>query len=642
MSVGRALVRAGWWLCLLVGVPALPALARQADATPTPARVVVSGKQTDTDARREFVAGKIIIGRQRIEESGAENVAELLKREPSVSVAADGRVGLLGLPGYTQVLVDGAPPDAGKGLHQLNLVHVEKIEIVKSAIAEYGPFGIAGTINIITRKTARKTSTELGLSASAAGGEPGAGFTLAHNQSRAGSPLRASVNLSADHSRAAGESRQGLSTRLPGQAAQAVWEGASHSRRRAQYASLSAELAWDAGTAHGWRLSPNGGQSASRDAAAEERSYAGGQDTRTGIAARSVVRMAHLPFAWTYKPDKRSQLEMRARVSSLGLERTEDRQDSAGQSPVLRQSYQDAGSRVRQLELSYKARLAKGHDVKLGASSLRIRETIDYRNRIDARPDPAFDFLGAERQGWSHQARLYAQDDWRVSESLALNAGLSGQHTGLGVDEGGYASRSRLRLWSPSLHLLKDIGGDDTRQLRMSLARTYRAPDRGDLALRPGINPLAPCGIGACGANTIDTLDSAGNPALQPERSLGLNLAYEHGIGDNSTLTAEVYVRRIDGKIGTGIALEAVPWADAPRYVSRPANLGDARVLGLNLEMDLALRDWSRSAPRINLRGNVNLTASTVSGLPGRTTGSTSRHRGAPSWAGTMPLPAGL
>ena len=177
------------------------AFGQQSASAGQTSQVVITGHQTDTEARRDFVAGKIIIGRKRIEESSAENVSEVLNREPAISVSADGRIGLLGLPGYTQILVDGQPPQAGKGLEQLNLVHVEKIEIIKSSIAEYGPFGIAGTINVITRKTVRKSSTQLSVGMNGIGHDPGASFSFSHNQSEAGSPLRLSARVNAGTSR---------------------------------------------------------------------------------------------------------------------------------------------------------------------------------------------------------------------------------------------------------------------------------------------------------------------------------------------------------------------------------------------------------------------------------------------------------
>ena len=81
----------------------------QIEASAAPQQVVISGAQTDLEASQDFVAGKIIIGQKKIAGSGLQNTGELLRREPAISVDKSGRIGLLGLPGYTQVLVDGAP-----------------------------------------------------------------------------------------------------------------------------------------------------------------------------------------------------------------------------------------------------------------------------------------------------------------------------------------------------------------------------------------------------------------------------------------------------------------------------------------------------------------------------------------------------
>lgn len=606
--------QAKWWLHAALCLCAAPGYSQQGAATPIAAEVVVTGKQTDTEARRDFIAGKIIISRKRIEDSGAEHVDELLKREPAVSVGSDGRIGLLGLPGYTQVLVDGAAPEAGQGIDQIKLIRVEKIEIVKSAVAEYGPFGIAGTINIITRKVRRQTSTRVGVSTGVTDGQPAASMTLAHEQSKAGSPLRFGVNLGAGQNRSSRESQIRLNHRA---ADQVIWDAVASGRSRGNDVTASADLAWDGGNGQSLRLSPNGGEMSSRDAATEQRSYQNAGVTHARIASHSRLTMAHLPLNWIVKPGAKSELEVQARVSRIGMDTAGRRTDSGEAGEVLRESSREALARTRNLEIKYKAKLTKSHDIKLGASVLHTREAVRYANLIDGLPDASFDFLGGERHARNRQARIFAQDDWRFSESLAFNAGLSAQQTAIDLEEAGYVSQARFRVSSPSVHLVKDIGGDDSRQLRLSLARTNRAPDQDDLSLRPGIHPLAPCAVITCGANTIDTFDSAGNPALRPERALGLNVSYEHGIGKDSTVTVEVYARRITGKIGTSISEEIVPWSSSPRFVSRPANLGDAQAQGVNLELDLALRDLSASAPKVNLRGAVNLASSRVSSLPG-------------------------
>ena len=611
-------VRSHWicaaWLAALA-LTALRASAQAVDGAGPPGQVHISGSKSDTAARRDFIAGKILIGRKRIEESGVDNVGGLLRREPAVSVSSDGRIGL---PGYTQILVDGAAPPPGTDVNQMNLVHVEKIEIVKSAVAEFGPFGIAGTINIVTRQSARKTSTRLGTGLRSMDGHPGANATLSHSQSQAGSPLRYSAEVSASRERKPGSSRPGLAVTAPGGLIESVWDGRSSGRTGDRMTNASGELVWDADIGHVLRFSPNGGQMTMQADSVEERRFATGESTSAHIASRSVLTMLNAPFNWTFKPDRTSQLEVRARLSRIRMGLFELRRDAGGPQPRLGERRQQADSRIGQLELNYKARVAQRHDIKVGLSVLRVGEHIAYDNRIDGAADAALDFLGTRRQSEKRHLRVYAQDDWRYSDSLALNAGLSGQHTAINLDEGDFSSAPRYRLWSPSFHATRKLGEDDQRQLRLSLARTFRAPDQDDLSLRPRIHPLAPCAAsGVCGPNTIDTLDTAGNPQLHPERSNGINLSYEHGMGDDSTLTLEVYARRISNKNGTEITLAQVPWSAMPRYVSRPANLGEARVRGVNLELELALRDLWAGAPKLNVRGNVNLASSRIASLPG-------------------------
>jgi outer membrane receptor protein involved in Fe transport len=173
-------------------------------------------------------------------------------------------------------------------------------------------------------------------------------------------------------------------------------------------------------------------------------------------------------------------------------------------------------------------------------------------------------------------------------------------------------------MWSPSVHLSKRIKGDSKRQFRVSLARSFQAPGIDQMLLHPWINPFAPCGSDAlCGANDIDDADSAGNPALRPERALGLNASYTHGLGADSELVVEFYSRDIEDKLGRELVLENVAWASAPRYLSRPANLGKATVRGINLEGRWSARTTWKRAPNVQLYGSLGFARSALSDLPG-------------------------
>jgi hypothetical protein len=78
-----------------------------------------------------------------------------------------------------------------------------------------------------------------------------------------------------------------------------------------------------------------------------------------------------------------------------------------------------------------------------------------------------------------------------------------------------------------------------------------------------------------------------------------------------------MFTRQIEGKHGQQIHQENVPWSVLPRYVSRLTNLGNAQVVVVNLEAELAWRDVSKDAPNVTFRGSAGLASSRISTLPG-------------------------
>ncbi len=596
---------------------ALPGWAQEA-AKAASTQVVITGSLSDTAARRDFVAGKIIIGRKRIEESGVRRVDELLKREPSVTVRGDGSIGLLNMPGYTQILVDGQAPLSGQSPGQLDLVHVEKIEIIKSSVAQFGPFGIAGTINIVSRKTVRKTDTRLSTGMSNTGGKSTANLSLSHNQSTEGSPLRFNVDLSAEKGSGTTERhvRQTLTPR--GQSEQDQWQAAIGGTSRNAFLLGSGNLTWQRGPDETVSFSPEIMRMGGPGRQDESRRWAGGTILNVQEEKEGSFQGYTLPVKWLFKPSKTSQVDMNLSSRLMRIRSDLARTDTDGLQSTLRNSALRTEKSVNSFSLAYRASLTGGHDLSAGTTLSAIKNDTDYDYSVNGLPDTAREALGTERQSLSKSLRLYMQDEWRVNERWALNAGMSGQGTAIDITESRYRGQSSFRLWSPSLHVSKKIGDDDKRQLRFSLAQSFKEPHADSFTVRPDIHPLAPCNAnGACGPNTIETADRTGNLALRPERSLGLNLSYEHGIGDDSQITLEFFTRDITGKIGSEITLDTVAWSSSPRYVSRPTNLGDASTAGINLEMELALSDIAKNAPKIELHGSVGLARSHVSSLPG-------------------------
>lgn len=74
---------------------------------------------------------------------------------------------------------------------------------------------------------------------------------------------------------------------------------------------------------------------------------------------------------------------------------------------------------------------------------------------------------------------------------------------------------------------------------------------------------------------------------------------------------------RLQNKIGHELVLGDVAWASTQRYLLRPANLGQAKVLGVNLEGRLSSKDISKDFSNFELHGSIGFARSELSDLPG-------------------------
>jgi outer membrane receptor for ferrienterochelin and colicins len=149
---------------------------------------ITSGRDNNTQQRRESTASKIVIGREEIERQGDSNLGDILKRMPGITLGgAPGRGGgirMRGLSqGYTQILLDGERVPPGFSVESLTPEMIERVEIYRAPTAETGAQAIAGTINIITREGRKGMPTELKVGSSFQGGyaSPSASLVKYHD-----------------------------------------------------------------------------------------------------------------------------------------------------------------------------------------------------------------------------------------------------------------------------------------------------------------------------------------------------------------------------------------------------------------------------------------------------------------------------
>ena len=114
-------------------------------------------------------ASVTVLERETIESLDMASVAELIRFVAGVNVASTGPRGGVataltrgGDPNYTTVLLDGIPLNditdqvgGAFNLNSLSTAHIERIEVVRGPLSSFfGPIGLAGAINIVTRQGA--------------------------------------------------------------------------------------------------------------------------------------------------------------------------------------------------------------------------------------------------------------------------------------------------------------------------------------------------------------------------------------------------------------------------------------------------------------------------------------------------------
>lgn len=135
---------------------------------------VVITAQIQPSTAENSVQKVTIISREKIDAKGATNLRDVLQNELNIRVSQDQVLGasltMKGLGGEgIKIMIDGVPltgrNDGNIDLSQINLANIERIEIVEGPLSvNYGSNAIAGTINLITKKSA-KTGQQIGSNA---------------------------------------------------------------------------------------------------------------------------------------------------------------------------------------------------------------------------------------------------------------------------------------------------------------------------------------------------------------------------------------------------------------------------------------------------------------------------------------------
>lgn len=543
--------------------------------------VHITGNAATYDARRDDTAAKIVVNNEELVKYGDGNIADSLKRVPGVTVISTWRgsdIRLRGLgSGYTQILVNGEPAAVGFSIDSLNPAQVERVEVFRSATAEFSTAAVAGTINIVLKKTVRAAQRQFqaGYGGSPAEHTPRAAFLLSDKDGNF------SYSLSGN-GRVTWINRNLLITDT-GETTEVTH---SHEIARLSVFNLLPRLSWTLAS----------GDTVSSESILSYNAFDFNAERQSDvllnwrIATRNVSGKSDV--VWNTRLDPDTRLEIKA-----GVQAADGSNDSARfLSPALNSVNVD----TRDQGFTTSGRLTRNagdaHRLMTGweASILHRAEINDERNLPGIRT-----LTDIDAKVWRSAA--FIQDEWTLSPSWSVYLGARWERITTDIEAGGSAHAS-TDVWSPIAQTLVKFPGQQASQVRLAVTRTFNAPDLINLIPR----------VRRYEINAATNPDLEGNTALKPEIATGIDLTYEHFFTKNALVSVGVSSRDISNYMQTVITL-----GDDGRWIGRPVNAGRAQVRGLELEAKLPLPLLNASLPAIDLRSSLSRNWSSVDQVPG-------------------------
>lgn len=557
-------MRALHWLSLSI-FPISGALAQE--MLP---EIIVNAKSSALEERRSAVTQKTVIDRQGIAATGGLTVGEVLGKLPGVDAgtpSSDGTVALRSrgmARDSVQVLVDGERASSNSR-HALMIIsrmpagELESVEIMKGATAEFGS-STPVTINLVTNRAKRKDSLDFKIAAGARDDEPVAQLSL--TKSGSSGPWSWSIPLSL-------------------------------SQNRSPIEKTLERQNTTAGTRILWQNDQENGRSTF-----SEEYFAPKLNWKEGKSSFSIW-----PMLFRAQGDRKTLLERTQYadpVNATGLTTVLERNDHEESRYRINRLRLEGETRVSETKLSGRLTLANGNkDTDIQRDSFAVSSMEAYRRRenevnaafrVDRGWGEHYSSLGLEYvtldrkeeqtyagsfvdsavfRAAEKQSTLWLQDEWAVTQSITLTTGLRGESIWLEAD----SSSQRHGGISPSVAARWAI--DSQWVLRSSLGTGIKTPKLDEISSAP---------IRATSVNSPLEPDLRGNPTLNPEKNLSLELGLEHyWPNETAVLGVNAYVR------DTQDFIERRPVLESARWVERPYNEGDARHWGIELDGKLKM-----------------------------------------------------
>lgn len=542
------------------------------------------------NARREDTVTKFVITREEIEKHGDSNVSEILNRQAGI---VNGNIN--GLKGYTQYLVDGQTPPRSFSISDISASQIERIEIIRSAVAEFSTQAIGGTINIVLQRVVKTRTRKLELA-------------LRHqDQSPVSRKLQLSYadkldNFSSDTTFLINQPRS-ITTE------QDYFENTdsnlnlSEIRNRHQK-SKSVNSAFALTQDLTWSLKDNERISVNAYAARiiiREDSKATIFDTKSpSITSDNETNFTHwtpqniwLKLSWD-KP-LIDQAKLQTTLYVLRGDLSSDNGASIS-TPTQFREFQSKMQRKSNV-LSWNGKIlfqrSETDTQKIGwhlENKVYQSEFFEDSRNI------------ASQHLQSAQAAFFAEREWDASDQWSNYIGVRWEgfrSEFSSPNRGGTSEKSSV--FSPIAQTRWKPHKQAEDQVRFALARTFRNPNQQQL-MTESFNNFG---------QDIYTPVAIGNPDLRPEIAWGLDIAFEHFGEDEFNYSLSHYLKTVKNLMRDRLFIENKQWQQ------QTINSGNGFAHGLVADASFPLSTWFKKASKINVTANVSRNWSHVNDVPG-------------------------
>lgn len=594
-----------------VAAPVIPNQTGNVTSAPTLQVVEIKGSADSYNARRDDTAAKIVLTREELLKYGDANVVESLKRVSGVTVISTARgnqISMRGLgAGYTQILLNGDHTPLGFSLDSISPADIERIEVYRSATAELSTESIAGTINIVLRKSVKQAQREIQIGYGGGKAEQTArgNFQISDRDGRFSySVSGTSRNTRIDRQSPVVDGVINLASRTT-----SYQNAAAHDAGNFDVFNIVPRLNW--ALENGDSVSLQNFFSVTRFDFRSAQSTASVNDAppqypQMDWHIKTENRMAKSDLLWAHKFEGGGKFDLKVGLQVAGIDRDADRLGYSATPPVpLLDSH--AVSRTTDNIYSttgkYSTSVGDGHTLVFGWDASAAK-----RNENGSQRDNTFGGAGAVNfddviDSTVSKFAVFGQDEWTVSPAWSVYLGMRWQGIRIRTEGERFAgSLTQANVASPIFQTLYKFPQSKGDQLRFALTRTYKAPESGDLIPLTRTQEI----------NSSTNPDTRGNPFLKPELAVGFDIGYEHYWDKNALVSMTLSSRKI-----RDYTMIVVEQGDNGRWVASPRNDGKAETRSLELEAKFPLKTVVPNAPPLDLRASVSRNWSSVDEVPG-------------------------